>query len=355
MTDPDALQPSRPTIAIDGTESSSLSGGLLGLHAHEDVDGLSHCEAEFGNWGPSGTTTDFLYFDRSLLDFGRALEVRVGGSAVFKGLITGIEGRYPEGGSPTVSVLAEDRFQEMRMKRRTRTFANVTDDDIFTTVASDHGLTPDIGVSGPTYRVLAQLNQSDLAFMRERARCLDAELWVSGTTLHVQPRTSRTAPPLALTHGKELHEFRVLADLAHQATSIEVTGWDVAGKQAVVESAGTETLAAEAASGVSGASVLSNSLGDRAERIVDSAPQTSAEARARAQATMLRGARRFLVGHGTAASRADLRVGATVTLSRLGPLFDGDYYVTAATVRFDGSGGMLTDITVERPWLGAAR
>ena len=36
---------------------------------------------------------------------------------------------------------------------------------------------------GPTYKTLAQVNQSDLAFMRERARSIDAELWMDGSKI----------------------------------------------------------------------------------------------------------------------------------------------------------------------------
>lgn len=74
MPDPAPAQPSRPTIAIDGTESASLTGGLLSLRAYEDVNGLSNCEAEIGNWGPSGASSGYLYFDRRQLEFGKSLE-----------------------------------------------------------------------------------------------------------------------------------------------------------------------------------------------------------------------------------------------------------------------------------------
>ena len=63
MPDSDALQASRPTIKVAGTESSSLTGGLLRLRVRENVHGLSNCEAEFGNWGPNGDSADFLFFD----------------------------------------------------------------------------------------------------------------------------------------------------------------------------------------------------------------------------------------------------------------------------------------------------
>ncbi len=240
---------------------------------------------------PSGDSSDFLFFDKKLLDFGKELNVVVGDQSLFKGKVTGIEARFPQGNSPSIVVLAEDRFQDLRMTRRTRTFSDVSDSDVFSQIAGDHGLTPSVTVSGGSYKVLAQLNQSDLAFMRERARALDAELWVTDATLSVKPRADRGGSPVTLTYGKELREFRVLADLALQATSLEVSG-------------------------------------------------------------LKRRARRFVVGHGTAETRAELKVGATVKLAGLGPLFQGDFYVAETLHMFDGAQGMRTEFEVERPALG---
>ena len=347
-----ALQPSRPTIQVAGSESSSLTGGLLRLRAREDVHGLSNCELEFGNWGPNGDSADFLFFDRKLLDFGKDLQINVADKPLFKGKITGLEARFPQGNTPSIVVLAEDRFQDLRMTRRTRTFADVSDSDVFTQIAGDHGLSPSVTVNGPTYKVLAQLNQSDLAFMRDRARSLDAELWMTDSTLNVKPRSDRAAAPVTLTYGKELREFRVLADLAGQATSLEVTGWDVSGKSALNEQADDSVVSGELAGGDSGPSVLSSAFGTRKDLVSNAVPQTSAEAKARADALLKRRARRFIVGHGTAETKPELRVGATVKLAGLGPLFQGNFYVSSVAHLFDGSQGLRTELEVERAGLG---
>jgi phage protein D len=354
MPEPPGIQPSRPTFAVDGTDSSTLTGGLLRLRVRSDVHGLSNCEAEFGNWGPKGDASDFLFFDRSLLDFGKELKIKVGTTALFTGKITGLEARYPQGNSPSLVVLAEDRFQDLRMTRRTRTFADVSDSDVFSQIAGDHGLTPSVGASGPTHKVLAQVNQSDLAFLRERARALDAELWISDSTLNVQPRASRGGSPLKLTYGKELRELRVLADLAGQATSFEVTGWDVSGKQALAEQVDDSVVSSELKGGESGPSILRSAFGDRKDALANAVPQTSAEAHARAEALLKRRARRFLVGHGTAETRAELQVGATVTIAGVGPLFEGDFYLAATEIVFDGAHGLRTELELERPGLGKA-
>jgi phage protein D len=346
------IQPSRPVIAIAGEDASTLTGGLLAMSASEDVHGLANCELEFGNWGPNGNGPAFLFFDRSLLDFGKQIDVTVAGTTIFSGSITAIEGRFPQGGTPSVAVLAEDRFQDLRMTRRTRTFAEVSDAEAFTSIASDHGLKPELSLEGPTHRVLAQLNQSDLAFMRERARALDAELWLEGTTLKVKPRSARTGTPITLTYGKELRELRVTADLADQATIVNVSGWDVAGKSAVAERADGSLVANELAGGESGPSVLEGAFGARPDAVANAVPFTSAEARARAEALMKRRARRFLVAHGTAETQPEMRVGATLRLAELGPLFNGDFYLAAVRHRFDGNQGLRSELELERPGLG---
>src|SRR5690606_31118178 len=89
---------------------------------------------------------------------------------IFEGRITALEGRFAGSRPPELLVMAEDRLQDLRMTRRTRTFEQVSDADVIRQVAQAHGLQADVSVSGPTHRVVAQVNQSDLALARERAR-----------------------------------------------------------------------------------------------------------------------------------------------------------------------------------------
>ena len=349
-----ALVSSRPTIAVDGQDAATLANGLLDLRIEEDVDGLYRCELDVGNWGPSGGTVGFLYFDRQTLDFGKRLEVKIGSDKLFDGKITGLEARFPEGRPPTLTVLAEDKLQDLRMTRRTRTFADSSDADVCTSIASDHALTPDVSVTGPTHKVLAQLNQSDLAFLRERARAVGAEVWVADTALSVKPRPSRSGGRLTLSYGRDLHEFTVLADLADQRSSVAVTGWDVSGKSALNERADGSTVSSEVGDGDSGSRILGSALAERNEVVSFSVPVTSDEARAQAEALFRARARRFVRGRGVADTSAALRVGATVTLEGLGPLFSGEFYVSHVTHRFDAVHGLRTEFRAERPGLGRA-
>jgi phage protein D len=348
---------SRPTVRLDGTLQPMLADPLLqSVMVEETTRGLFRCEATFLNWGPVDGTVGFLFFDRKVLDFGKTLSIELAAPGevrpVFAGRITGIEAVYPPSRPPEITVLAEDRFQDLRMERRTRSFEDVTDADVIRRVAGGHGLTARVDVDGPKYATLAQVNQSDLAFLRERVAAVDAELWIDDRTLYAQARTRRSAGKLTFTYGTNLLEFTVLADLAHQRTSVRVSGWDVAGKQAIDVEAGESAVAAELQGGTSGATVLGRALAPRKERVVTDVPLSSDEAKSLAEARFRSRARRFLRAAGVVDGSARIRVGSTLDLGGLGPFFDGPYYVTLARHTFDLRDGYRTTFEAERPGIG---
>jgi phage protein D len=347
-----------PSLTLDGQVNASLGEGLLNLVVTDSVEGLCACEINVGNWGSQSGSIGFLYLDRQTLDFGKTLQVKFGPSGsegtVFEGRISALEAQYPNGTQPYLTILAEDRFQDLRMTRRTRTFEDSSDDSVIQQIASDHGLTPDVQVSGPTHKVLAQVNQSDLAFLRERARTLDAELWIESGTMHVAARARRTSSSnLTFNYPGTLREFSVLADLAHQCSGLTVSGWDVSSKQAIAHQADDSLLQGELAGGSSGASVLKAKLGDRTETVVHAVPQSTDEAQAIAETLFKRTGRQFVTGRGIVDPDPRLCVGSSITLKGLSSLFNGTYYVTGVRHLFDRQNGLRSEIRVERPGLGA--
>jgi len=294
----------RPSIQVDGSDQPGLSNGLQELFVEETAAGLSRCEMTVANWGPKEGSLGFLYFDRKLFNFGKPLKVALGGGkaggAVFEGRITGMEGRFLRSRPAEFLVYAEDRLQDLRMTRRTRTFENISDADLFQKIASGAGLQANVDVTGPTHKVLAQINQSDLAFMRERARAIDAELWIDGKAINAKSRNRRKTGDVQLTFGQGLYEFSVVADIAGQASGFVVSGWDVAGKQTIRYRATDSALSSELNGDLSGASAMAGSLGQHDQQIVHMLPFTAQEAQALAEGEFRRTARRFVTGHGVA-------------------------------------------------------
>ncbi len=350
---------SRPVVSVGGRVESALGDSLLvSLLIEETTLGLFRCEARFGNWGPRGEGAGFLLFGRDVLDFGRDFAVQLGPPGgtrrLFSGRIMGLEASFPPGAAPEITVLAEDRFQDLRMTRRTRAFEQASDVDILSRIAGDHGLTPQIDLSGPTHRALVQLDQSDLAFMRERAAAVGAEIWIEDRTLHAAAAARRDAGRVELAYAAGLLEFRVLADLAQQRSRIRVSGWDVRAKEGYAEEAGPDEVAAETGAGQGGAAALQAALGERIGSHAFAAAPSREVARAEARARFARAARRFLTGVGVADGRPDIRVGTTLELKGLGPLFEGSYRATRVCHRFDLAEGYRTEFEVERAAIGGA-
>lgn len=351
------LYAARPTIFVDETEEVGLSAGLLSMRIEENEEGLAHCELTFGNWGTINGQVGFLYFDRALLDFGRLLSITAGdGDAqaeVFRGRISALEGRFPQQRPPELAIFAEDTLQSLRMTRRTRVFEDVSDGEIVERIAGEHGLQHNVSLTGPTHRAIAQLNQSDLAFLRERVRAAGGVLWLEDKTLFAAPLAERDAGTVELTYGQRLLEFTALADLAHQRTALYVHGWDEQAKTSLSAKGSTTALSAALSGTTSGFDLLESAFGEREEHLVHHAVATQAAVDALADAAAVRTARRFVRGRGVCEGDGRIRVGAALKLNEIGDMFDGKYTVVEVRHTFDGTEGYRTAFVVERPAIGA--
>lgn len=347
-----AIASARPGFVVAGQAEPRLDAALVRLACTENEAGLSHCEAEFSNWGGHQGATGFTWFDRATLEFGRDFAVRIGSETVFDGRVMAIEARFPALAPPTVVIHAEDRLQDLRMTRRTRAFETASDADIVRRIASDHGLTVETDLAGSACAIVTQVNQSDLAFLRARALYADADVWLQGRTLHVPRRASRTDAGLELVHGARLRQFEVSADLAHQRTAVVCGGWDVDAKTAIAAEATDSAIAGETGGGIGGPALLKQVLGERKDTVAHCVPLDEGAARAVAEAHLRGMARRFVRGRGLADADTRLHVGRRVKLSGLGPLFSGSYDVVETCHRFDSAVGLRTEFVVERPWIG---
>jgi len=221
-------------------------------------------------------------------------------------------------------------------------------------VVRRHGLRPDVAADGPGYDVVQQVNQSDLAFLRERARRLQAELWAGDGVVHLATRDRRPGTRLTLTRGSDLIDVAVRADLAHQCSEVHVSGYDARRRAAIDAVAPASTVDAEISGGRTGPQTLRTAFGDLPGRRVRDVPVVESEARALARAEMLRRSRGFVQVRGTTTGSPQLVVGSRVTLARCGRPFDGDgYYVTRFRHSFDLASGLRTRFAAERPTVNA--
>lgn len=354
-----------PEFRVDGQVQPELARDLALLLIEEDLHGLKRLQAGFVAMGPrpggGGERDEQLnWLDGRVLDFGKSIAVTLGAgdgrATLFDGKLSALELSLDQGRAPEVMAFAEDALMDLRLTRRFQTYENETDAGLVQRIAALHGLSAQVDLPGPSHALVQQWNQSDLAFLRERARRLAAEVWVADGVLHVAGRAQRQAQGQALTliQGSTLRQVRLRADLAHQRSKVVVGGFDDRDQDPISEEAGADALAAEAQGQAHGAQVLERAFGERSSYRVREVPLQDAQASAWARAALLARGRRFVAVSGVADGHTGLRVGTRLRLERVSPMFEGEgFHVTRVRHQFDPQQGYVTQFEAERAWIGS--
>ncbi len=351
---PTAVYSARPTVRVNAQEYPKVSELLLMMDMTEQEGGLSALELRVSNVAsnPQGGA-DLAFEDDQILKLGAAIALYTGDETapqeIFRGIITGLEADFPQGGPPELVVLAEDVAQQARMARRTEIYPNAAIADLATQIANRLSLQPIITGFTDKIGTQVQLNESDLAFLRRMLARYDGDVQVVGEELHVSPRGEVRRGSIELALHSQLRQAKLLADLAQQTTEVTVTGWNSEQGQRVRGSSRGANLGPGV--GRSGAQVLQQTLGDRPHHIGHLAVASDEEARAVADAAFDERARRFVVVEGTADGNPALRVGSHVTLTGLGR-FENTYYVVRTCHRYDMMRGYETDFEAECAYWG---
>jgi Bacteriophage probable baseplate hub protein len=350
-----------PVFKVNGQLRGELARDVSALEIEEATDGLRTMVLRLIAEGPKDNAAEEqqLYLDGEIIDFGKELEISIGPSddarIIFKGPVSAIEARFSEGAEPHIAVYAEDKLMNLRMTRRMKTWENMSDADIASAIASANGLNADSNAPGPTYKVVQQWNQSDLAFLRERARLIQAEVWFESGNLCFKTRGTRSCTSITLVQGRELIDVQVRADLAHQRTKVKTSGFDANARDKINEEAGADAIQAEISGGRTGPAILQQAFGERVSYRVRENPLGSGEASAWAKAEMLRRCRGFVTVVGTTDGTPDMVVGSRLDLDRVGTPFNGDgYYVVRVCHTYDLTSGYRTHFEAQRATINGA-
>ena len=136
-----------------------------------------------------------VWVDNDLFAVGGAVEVRLGyedsPEQVFVGEITGLEPQFSLSRLPLLVVRGYDRRHRLTRGRRTRSFLQQKDSDIAAKIASEAGLSAEATDSEVTHEYVLQANQSDMEFLRERARRIHYEVAARRQDSLLPPRPVR--------------------------------------------------------------------------------------------------------------------------------------------------------------------
>ncbi len=276
-----------------------------------------------------------------------------GGQPLLSGEVTALEMEHDASGTLTI-VRGYDQSHRLFRGQRSESYAGVTYADVATQVARRAGLEPGrIDATTPVHQHVSQGNQTDWQFLRGLAAEVGYEVAVlEGKLDFRRPARSADAPdsgdlasenPLQLSLGSNLLRLRALVTAAEQVREVEVRGWDVAQKRALVGSAPAATSSVSLK--LEPAKLASTFNGDRHVG-VDVPYRSQAEVDTAAKALAERVAGAFAELEGTARGNPKLRAGKPVSLGLAGEPFDGKYTPTSTRHLFDPEGGYTTGFTV---------
>lgn len=277
-----------------------------------------------------------------------------GARPLLTGNVTALEVEIDETGTFTL-VRGLDEAHKLFRGRRVDSYQNMTVADICSRVAQRAGLKAGrVDIAGPVLEHVAQPNVTDWEFLGGLAQDAGAQVFVEDGKLNVvkpteasggpAASTKANAHPLVLEMGVNLLRCRAGVSAAEQVSTVEVRGWDVRTKRALVSTvpAGkTTTLEL----GVSATQVTSP-FGEARFLVTDAACADQAQTDQLAKALAERIAGSFAELEAVIRGNPEVRAGGAVALNGVGTPFEGRYTVTSSRHVFDPRHGYETWITV---------
>jgi uncharacterized protein involved in type VI secretion and phage assembly len=251
---------------------------------------------------------------------------------LIEGEITAIETQFTEDSQAPIVIRGYDTSHRLHRGRYNRSFINMTDSDIVKKIASEVNIkTGVIDDSGAPHDYIFQENQTNMAFLRERAARIGFELYVLFDAQAKQSKLHFRKPKedgsLNLKWLVDIHNFRVRVTSAEQVSSVEVRGWDYGEKKAIVSTAQSERLITRTDQG-KGSQKGTQFRSPMPKMIVVDKPVFSPkEADNIAQALCDELGGEFVYADAKGEGNPQIRPGRVVKLKDMGR-YDGSYYVT---------------------------
>lgn len=342
--------PAGTQIKINGQPLSlTAMKDLRRVQVQEDLNTPNMFSLTFYNWDDVKLT--HTWSDKDLFTPGRAISISLGYvddlHTVMSGEITSLEPVFEAGNTPTLMVRGYDRRHRLQRQRHTRTFTNMKDSAIVRKVAMGAGLRTNVKDTGVVLEYVLQHNQTDLAFLQQRAKRIGYELYIQGNTLHFHPPKLSSPRAIRLTLSQDLISFYPRLTTMNQVGKVTVRGWDVTRKKAIVSKA-TSVQNGRMGSGAVGPKAATRAFG-AADWVQVSEPVSSkGEADKMAHGHYDGMALSYITGQATCYGRADIKVGSLVNIAGAGRKFSGHYYVTSTTHSLRPGQGYQTQFSVKR-------
>jgi len=349
--------PVSPVVGIPQFELSSgntqidpeLKADITTVEVTEDVDMPAMLTFNLVLWDSTRQQINEDYFSEFAL--GTPLELAMGideVAPIFTGEVTALA---PEFGGlargDNLKIQAYNRLYRLQFGTQQRTFEKMTSSDIASSIADEVGLTSTVDNSVAKHSHVTQNNISNLKFLNKLATPINYEVLVEDKTLYFRESQESQGHTLSLTYRNELIEFTPRQRALPLGEKVEVRGWDVVSKQAILGTAGAGDETSKMEGAQSGAEISSAAFESATRTITHVPVADTEEATQIAKAWYNQQQRNFIEADGSCVGLPSLRAGQTIEIVGVGETFSGIYYVSSVTHTL-GTEGYQTRFKVRR-------
>ena len=327
-------------IDVAGTTFTETSGVISDLSVNTGLDKADHFSFTLNNlFNPEKRR--FEGIDWEFIETEGATEISMGyGDALepmFVGTVESAEPSFPANGVPTISVSGFGRSHELMTGTNSETWDKtpaedrVTDAAVVEKVLSRGGYgfgevtIDDTALELPR---IVQDNQTDYAFLTERARRYNYEVFIRGDSFGFRAARTDEPPTLQLGYGDSLVSFSPQLNKSKDVSEVTVNWSDRRGRNEIEGTAEGNDPNGES-------------------KDIRTPVESTAEATRMAKSEVARIQQDRVRGSGETIGLPELVAGTTVRLDGLTERFSGVYYVESADHRIS-TGGYTTSFQARK-------
>lgn len=376
-------------IAIDGAQApAALRASVTAVSLQTGLEGVDRIEITLANEG-------LRWLDHAALKLDRQVAVFLGYAPdplkqMFVGEIVGHNASFPSGGTPTLTVVAQDRRHRMQRGNKVRWFAipvpqygnlPIPDGVVAAMVTAERAMIP---IADPVAAALAillggmqvalalddpdkaqkvirkQAGESDFDFLARISRengwemLVDHEGPLGGYQLRFFSPADHLAPDASLKWGRDLIEFTPRITTVGQIAGISIPIWIPSIKTEFTVAVGWDWDRQSLDLSISPGFGMPAAQGDDGAQftLVDR-PVTLADAPRTILGELLPRLNRRLTGSGSTVGDARIRAGGVLRLDGLGERFGGLYRATSVTHNVDAGGWRTSFEARKEIWFGS--
>jgi phage protein D len=241
-----------------------------------------------------------------------------------------------------------DRLHRLRFGTKRRSFKDMKDSEIASSIASEINLTPKVEDTGTVHPYIFQNNQSNYEFLLMRSKRINYEMMMDDKTFIFRPSQEGQSPALTLQYGIDwekspgLQDFSVQLKTLTEGSEVEIRGWDIQNKTEITSTASSGSETTNMAGEETGHEISKKGFGESTVSVLDEAVIDSTDADTLAQARYNTILKEFITGEGRCSGNPDIRTGKTIEIKGIGDRFSGTYYVVSTVHSIDDEGYKTT-------------